>query len=181
MPPPRRGSSSLRRSRPTATRRIIRVHTEGTRTEPEYLARLLDLFDRPVMLQIDQRHGVPTTLVANAIETRKHNLREARRGRDELIDEHWCVFDHDDHPHLEASITAANVNGIEIASSNPCFELWLLCTTSTSGVTSTATRCKPSRSNTCPTCARPERNHGSSGRGPERSVPDCKESGPHTR
>ena len=78
------------------------------------------------MLQIDQRHGVPATLVANAIETRTHNLREARRGRDELIDEHWCVFDHDDHPHLEASITAANVNGIEIASSNPCFELWLL-------------------------------------------------------
>ena len=46
------------------------------RTEPEYLARLLDLFDRPVMLQIDQRHGVPATLVANAIETRTHNLRK---------------------------------------------------------------------------------------------------------
>ena len=125
MPPPHRGSSSLRRSRPTATRRIIRVHTEGTRTEPEYLSRVLDLRDRPVVLQIDSRHGVPSTLVANAIATKEQNTKDARRGRDELIDEHWCIFDHDEHPNIYESIAAALAHDVGVASSNPCFELWL--------------------------------------------------------
>ena len=126
MPPPRRGSSSLWRSRPTATRRIIRVHTEGTRTEPEYLTRLLDLRDRPVVLQIDSRHGVPSTLVANAIGTKELNAKDARRGRDELIDEHWCIFDHDEHPNVDEAIATALANDVGVASSNPCFELWLV-------------------------------------------------------
>ena len=122
----RRGSSSLRRSRPAPTRRIVRVHTEGTRTEPEYLARLLDLNDRPVVLQIDPRHGVPATLVANAIATKQRNQAEARRGRDELIDEHWCIFDHDEHPGLDEALSTAVANGINVVTSNPCFELWLV-------------------------------------------------------
>jgi hypothetical protein len=125
MPPPRRGSTSLRRSKQTPTRRIIRVHTEGTRTEPEYLTRVLDLRDRPVVLQIDPRHGVPSTLVANAIATKEQNTKDARRGRDELINEHWCIFDHDEHPNIDEAITAAIDNEIGVASSNPCFELWL--------------------------------------------------------
>ncbi len=125
MPPPRRDSSSLRRSRPTATRRIIRVHTEGTRTEPEYLTRLLDLRDRPVVLQIDSRHGVPSTLLANAIATKELNAKDARRGRDELIDEHWYIFDHDEHPNVPEAIAAAIANDVGVASSNPCLELWL--------------------------------------------------------
>jgi RloB-like protein len=126
MPPPHRGSSSLRRLRSATTRRIIRVHTEGTRTEPEYLTRLLDLRDRPVVLQIDPRHGVPSTLVANAIATKELNAKDARRGRDELIDEHWCIFDFDEHPNVNESIASAIANGVGVASSNPCFELWLV-------------------------------------------------------
>jgi RloB-like protein len=126
MPSPRRGSSSLRRSKPAPTRRIIRVHTEGRRTEPEYLARILDLNDRPVVLQIDPRHGVPATLVANAIATKHRNNTEARRGRDELIDEHWCIFDHDEHPDIDESVLRAVDHGIGIVTSNPCFELWLV-------------------------------------------------------
>lgn len=122
----RRGRSSLQRSRPAPVRRIIRVHTEGTRTEPEYLARVLDLNDRPVVLQIDARHGVPATLVANAIATKQRNQTDARRGRDELIDEHWCIFDHDEHPELNESVAAALENGIGVVTSNPCFELWLV-------------------------------------------------------
>lgn len=102
------------------------MHTEGTRTEPEYLARVLDLNDRPVVLQIDARHGVPATLVANAIATKQRNQTDARRGRDELIDEHWCIFDHDEHPELNESVAAALENGIGVVTSNPCFELWLV-------------------------------------------------------
>lgn len=126
MSPARRGSASLRRSKPSPVRRIIRVHTEGSRTEPEYLARIFDLHERPVVLQIDPRHGVPATLVANAVELKRQNTADSRRGRDERIDEHWCIFDHDEHPGiLEALATAAD-NGIQVVTSNPCFELWLV-------------------------------------------------------
>jgi hypothetical protein len=36
------------------------------------------------------------------------------------------VFDVDGHPNLPAAIEQANANGIKLAISNPCFELWAL-------------------------------------------------------
>jgi hypothetical protein len=41
-------------------------------------------------------------------------------------DEVWCVFDVDEHPKLAEARDQANANGIQLAVSNPCFELWLL-------------------------------------------------------
>jgi hypothetical protein len=38
----------------------------------------------------------------------------------------WCVFDVDEHPHIPDAKQQARDNGIELAISNPCFELWLL-------------------------------------------------------
>ena len=38
----------------------------------------------------------------------------------------WCVFDVDDHPRVADARQMAADNGIELAISNPCFELWLL-------------------------------------------------------
>lgn len=38
----------------------------------------------------------------------------------------WCVYDRDDHPHLAEAGQMARDNGIHVALSNPCFELWLL-------------------------------------------------------
>lgn len=42
------------------------------------------------------------------------------------FDEVWCVFDIDEHPNLNDARQLANARGVELASSNPCFELWLL-------------------------------------------------------
>ena len=38
----------------------------------------------------------------------------------------WCVFDFDEHPNLSQAITEAAQSGIDVAVSNPCFELWLV-------------------------------------------------------
>lgn len=38
----------------------------------------------------------------------------------------WGVFDVDDHPNLDKAVKMASMHGIEVAVSNPCFELWAL-------------------------------------------------------
>jgi len=45
------------------------------------------------------------------------------------IDEFWCVFDVEwprNHPGLGEAVLQARANGIKLAVSNPCFELWLI-------------------------------------------------------
>jgi hypothetical protein len=45
------------------------------------------------------------------------------------VDEYWCVFDVEqplNHPDLLKAIDKARANGINLAVSNPCFELWLI-------------------------------------------------------
>ena len=64
------------------------------------------------------------TLVTMATEARDRAIDE-----DAEIDEFWCVFDVEwprNHPGLEEAIQQAHANGIELAISNPCFELWLI-------------------------------------------------------
>lgn len=38
----------------------------------------------------------------------------------------WCVFDVDAHPNLRSAIEEARTSDIQVAVSNPCFELWLI-------------------------------------------------------
>ena len=38
----------------------------------------------------------------------------------------WCVFDIDTHPNVTEAKQQARDNGIFLAVSNPCFELWIL-------------------------------------------------------
>jgi RloB-like protein len=52
----------------------------------------------------------------------------ARKFRDQAVDDYdqvWCVLDVDDFDFGEA-LAAAHRNDINLAISNPCFELWLL-------------------------------------------------------
>ncbi len=52
---------------------------------------------------------------------------ERRRGiRHRAHDEVWCVFDCDDHPDLPQTMALLRDHGIGIASSNSCFDLWIL-------------------------------------------------------
>jgi hypothetical protein len=77
---------------------------------------------------IADEHGVPLTLVEQADRLKQQANQRARRERDSFLDydEVWCVFDVDEHPKLNEAGQLASARGIELAVSNPCFELWLL-------------------------------------------------------
>jgi hypothetical protein len=66
------------------------------------------------------------SLVKAAIAQKATDLREARRGRGDAYDQYWCVFDFDIHPRVYETIRCAEQNGIEVAISNPCIELWFV-------------------------------------------------------
>ena len=119
--PPRRSSGSQQR------RRVIRIHAEGERTEPEYLAIWGNLHRRSVTLKFGEYgQGSPSSLVGHACRDADMNRRAVKRG-EPLYDEIWCVFDIDNHPNLSQAIDRANQKqGVKIAVSNPCFELWLV-------------------------------------------------------
>ncbi len=65
--------------------------------------------------------ATPLTLVEAA--------REAKRIASSEVDSYWCVFDvesPDTHPYLKEAVIMARDNGIRLAISNPCFEIWLI-------------------------------------------------------
>lgn len=104
-------------------RHVIAVFSEGEVTEPEYLnalARLPEVRSRTrLSLRIDLVGAVPLTLVEAAVAEK----------RSDTANEYWCVFDVEwprHHPKLQEAMSLADQHGIEIAISNPSFELWLV-------------------------------------------------------
>ncbi|MER7769608.1 RloB family protein [Kitasatospora sp. NPDC096140] len=101
------------------------IVTEGIKTEPQYfegLARHLNsraiqvISVRPVGLGKD-----PLSVVKEAVTRR---AREQRAG--DPFDATWCAVDVDNHQSLEAACSLARKEGVSLAISNPCFEIWLL-------------------------------------------------------
>lgn len=99
------------------------VFTEGKNSEPDYVNGLKKLShiaeDVALNLELHPEHGVPLTLVQRAVE----------RNKDQEVDECWCIFDVEwpkNHPNLNAAVSLAQKNGIRLAISNPCFEVWLI-------------------------------------------------------
>jgi len=114
----------FREPRPT-----ILVVTEGEVTEPEYLHGLQRACRNPrVTIKVADQHGVPATLVRIAKQEKQEAEARAERERDENLayDSVWCIFDIDDHPAIGETKEMARDNGIRLAISNPCIELWLL-------------------------------------------------------
>lgn len=106
-------------------RRTVRVYTEGRSTEPEYidaLKRLSEFVDAVALdITIVETGASPSTLVEAA--------RRDRRKGDLDIDSFWCIFDVESpqpHGDLSRAMAMALTNGIRVAVSNPCFELWLI-------------------------------------------------------
>jgi hypothetical protein len=79
-----------------------------------------------VRVIVADEHGVPTTLVDLAVAAKADATRDQRRGRGAAWDDVWCVFDEDSHPGLREAIEKAEANGIKLAVSNPCIELWFV-------------------------------------------------------
>lgn len=115
-----------RRVRADAARRELLVFVEGKVTEEEYLNFYRRRHRRTVNVEIPEFRGGPLQLVEHAIDAKRRNEREARRGRGRAHDEVWCVFDVDKHPDLNQAISLARDHGIKLAISSPCLELWFL-------------------------------------------------------
>lgn len=62
----------------------------------------------------------------HAIEAKRTDAQEAKRGRGRPHDEIWCVFDRDEHPNFAQAVDLASRHGIKLAISNPCVELWFI-------------------------------------------------------
>lgn len=130
-----RRSQKKDRNRKPARRRafkdpkpVILVVTEGEVTEKQYLEGFAkEQKNARVYIEIVGGAGVPKTIVEVAKQRKKDAEKRARREGDEnlIYDEVWCVFDIDQHPNIPDAKQMARDNGIELAISNPCIELWL--------------------------------------------------------
>ena len=119
---PARGASNIN-SRP----RILCV-TDGE-TERDYFTAFRTHCKNPrVEIDFVAAAGVPRTLVERARDEKKSANLRAREERDANLsyDEVWCIFDIDSHPKVKDAIKMALDNGLRVAVSNECFELWLL-------------------------------------------------------
>jgi RloB-like protein len=99
---------------------------EGKVTEEAYLLLWKRRLRERVLVDIPEFRGTPMSLVEKAVELKKAEEQDERRGRGRKHDEYWCVFDVDTHPYLREAIELAQSQSITPAISNPCIELWFL-------------------------------------------------------
>jgi hypothetical protein len=97
-------------------RRRLLVVTGGI-TESNYLTGILRANEASSAVTQRVRAQDPSSLVEYAARVSGH--------REAAYDEVWCIVDVDDFDVPAAAAIAAR-RGIELAVSNPCFELWLL-------------------------------------------------------
>jgi len=108
---------------------LLLVVTEGAVTEPEYLNGFARWCANPrVEIVVEPGAGAPKSIAKTAKRLKQAAEKRARGEKDDNLryDEVWCVFDVDDHPGLPEAKQIAASNGLELAISNPCIELWLL-------------------------------------------------------
>jgi hypothetical protein len=84
------------------------------------------LYRTTVRVTIAPERGVPATLVDLAVRAKRQGGRDAKKGRGPTWNEIWCVFDEDSHPGLPEAVARAEANGINLAVSSPCLELWFI-------------------------------------------------------
>lgn len=123
---PRRPGGQPTRARSRLVRRELLVFTEGEKTEEGYLVHWWRAHRDQVTVTIDDFHGGPLPLVDRAVAAKRSEASEERRGRGRSHDEVWCVFDRDEHPSVPQALVKAAANGIGVALSNPCIELWFV-------------------------------------------------------
>lgn len=103
-------------------RRKFYVFCEGKNTEPAYIDHYNSVHAKsPVEVIYCMCGADPSALARAAVEKRRELDACAPGAHDEI----WVVFDRDEHEHYHDAVALAASNGIKIAKSNPCIELWL--------------------------------------------------------
>lgn len=114
----------LKRRYPTREpkRRFVLV-CEGAKTEPAYFAAIRSVYSGALAaVETVPGVGVPMTVAERAVkEARRAKLDSFEKG-----DRVWAVFDRDEHHHFDEAVALCREHGIGVASSDPCFELWLI-------------------------------------------------------
>lgn len=127
------------RGKPRRGTRTVLVYCGAARTERDYFEGLKRAWRKSTMSIVVRGAGIsPDQLVRTAAA---HRDRKA-----DSFDEVWCVVDVDEFD-VTAAVLEAGKRGVNLAISNPCFELWLLlhhtdCTAYCSGYTDVARRLK---------------------------------------
>jgi hypothetical protein len=126
----RHDERSIRRRGPTREpKQRILIVCEGEETERGYFKAFQHEVRNPrVHVEVASETGEPLQVVEIAVRLKKKAESEARSQRDENLrwDEVWGVVDVDEHASLDKARQLALKNGIDLAISNPCFELWAL-------------------------------------------------------
>lgn len=123
--PKRRNTKPVRKLPP-----VLHIYCEGEKTEPNYLNSYLEKHHptnrRLKVIKIEKtKKNTPCQLVDEAVtkkmsrDTPEHDL-------------FWVVYDREGESKYSDSLhamalTKAEANGVEVALSNVCFEVWLLC------------------------------------------------------
>src|ERR1041384_2942707 len=117
---------SLSRRKPfREPRKLILIVCGGHVSEPDYFNAIREKHkDRLIRLEIAPERCAPLALVRKAIALRNRAAQMAQDAFDHF-DAVWCVFDKDQFDLLSAEQLAL-AQGVKIAVSNPCFELWLV-------------------------------------------------------
>ena len=126
----RKGSFSRRPPVQDPRPRVL-IACEGIGTEPVYFdsIRSSKRLPKSIIALAAHRGTDPRSVVEAVIAERDALLNEHQWNKE--FDSAWAVFDRDEHqpgrdkPWREA-LDLARDNEIEVAASNPCFELWLL-------------------------------------------------------
>ena len=101
--------------------RIV-VVAEGAVTEPGYLNVFNRLYGDQSFARLVPIGGAgdPRAVVERAIEKSRESKRDRLGGQDTV----WAMFDRDIHLRFDEAKDMARRNGIRLAISDPCFELW---------------------------------------------------------
>lgn len=122
------GGGALRRKLGRlAPRKRILVVCEGGVTEPGYFQGWKNEARTNLLhIEVLPAKADPLGVVDLALEHKKKARAEAKQDPFARYDEVWCVFDRDEHAHYDEACRKAVANGLLVAASNPCFELWIM-------------------------------------------------------
>lgn len=109
----------------------ILIACEGSKTEPIYFESIRNDLRLPTLKIIVLRHQSktdPRSIIERLIEERQQMKDNQEWSKD---DNAWAVFDGDEHiekslDKWNSAISRANKQNINLAITNPCFELWYL-------------------------------------------------------
>lgn len=116
-----------RKRKVSRTRKVFYIAMEGSVTERRYFDSLIKKYNlRNVYLLKKPKTRSSPTDVIKRLEKQMRNRRDDHGVS--LVEKYWAVFDTDLRPieTLERVAAIAARKQIHLATSNPCFELWLL-------------------------------------------------------